>query len=75
MNIQIDKGIPVPQSSKAPKWGPVLKEMEVGDSFLLTEKMGNPTNMKSNIWRTAKGLGYRLSSRATDDGVRVWRVE
>jgi len=75
MNVNIEKNVPIPQDVRAPKWGPVVEKLEIGDSFLLTEEMGTIRNMRSNIFRVAKDKGFKLASRAVDGGTRIWRTE
>lgn len=73
---KIEKGVPIP---KAYRTGTVrgafgtrmqasLREMAVNDSMLITyaDRFG--------LSAAAKQVGIMVTSRKTDDGIRVWRV-
>lgn len=76
MTITIDKNIPIPQ--KAGGIGKLnsfpWNELEVGDSFLLTN-----TKPKSAHVATARANARfkpkRFTSRVVEGGVRIWRCE
>jgi hypothetical protein len=71
VQIKIEKNIPIPER-KHDRLGPVssaLKTMEVGDSFVLTDKDAR------NIGATARRLDLPITLRRTEPGKhRVWRV-
>lgn len=72
-DISIEKGIPMPRPSHRGgygKFGNVVREMEVGDSVLVT-KQGDICNLQQQ----GRRLGLRMSSRSVEGGWRVWRVK
>ncbi len=67
--IKIEKGIPIPKSRVGSTKYP-FKEMKVGDSFLVEERL------RSCMAMQAKKHGIAVTTARTDDGkVRVWRVK
>lgn len=63
MSIVIEKGIPIPRSLSQ-----ALREMQVGDSFVIAEK--------SNLHTLSKRVGINIVTRKQPDGTfRVWRKE
>ena len=70
--MEIEKNIPVPQSTRARKW-PFL-DMEVGDSIYFA---GEEVNGRA--YRAAASTGMRHNrkyiSRREDNGLRIWRKE
>jgi len=82
MNLpEIEKGIPIPPKrsnegkrrphQKRIPWGELLREMDIGDSFLLRDATGAD---QSKLQTTARHHGIRLASRQVRGGVRFWRV-
>lgn len=70
-NISIDKGIPMPeQRSGWGKFGNTIREMEVGDSVLVTEQRD-----VANLMSSGKRIGLGMSSRKVENGWRVWRIK
>lgn len=67
----IEKGIPVPEFSKAPRFP--YASLEVGDSFLVEGI--KPTSVYGSNHRQNKKTGKKFIARIEDGGVRVWRVE
>lgn len=76
--LKIDKSVPLEanQSSSAGKYP--LREMEVGDSFLLPLVDGSVAVTRSRVSGRAaqvgKDLGRKFVTRVVEGGVRVWRV-
>lgn len=69
--FEVEKGIPAPETrGKEAKYP--WKEMEVGDSFLITEPPKYIRNMASQAGRVN---GLKFSVRTLPEGVRVWRVK
>lgn len=66
--VSIDKGIPMPEGWS--KFGNTIREMEVGDSVLLTDQRD-----VSNLQSSAKRIGLRMTSRKVEGGWRVWRIK
>lgn len=72
--IIIEKNVPIPLGGRGrtPIWQNLLREMEVGDSVLVTQ--GQAINMK----KAARAIGVQCKQSAHDcpkGKVRVWRVE
>ena len=67
--MEIEKNVPIPQGSEPEKYA-FLKEMEVGDSVVMTARERN------NLYSYGRVYGYKFISRATKDGnIRVWLKE
>ena len=67
--MKIEKGIPLPFGTEPEKYE-YLKDMEVGDSVVMTAKKRN------NLYSYGRVYGYKFISRATKDGkIRVWLKE
>ena len=67
--MKIEKGVPIPIGTE-PKKYEYLKDMEVGDSVVMTAKQRN------NLYSYGRIYGYKFISRATKDGkIRVWLKE
>lgn len=64
MTIKIDKGIPIPVG----KGRYPFQQMEIGDSFL------TDSSSRQNIHNCARVARVQIKTRATTDGLRVWRV-
>ena len=70
-DISIDKGIPMPERRSGwGKFGNTIREMEVGDSVLVTNK-----NDICNLQMQGRRLGLVMSSRKVEGGWRVWRMK
>lgn len=70
-DISIDKEIPMPTHRGGHgKFGNIIREMEVGDSVLLTNQ-GDISNLQTQ----GRRLGLRMSSRSVEGGWRVWRIK
>lgn len=68
MDIFIEKGVPMPTVKTRATYP--LKQMQVGDSFLI------PYDSKVNgIRQCAKYAGVRIAQRREGDKVRIWRIE
>ena len=67
--MKIEKGIPLPFGTEPEKYE-YLKDMEVGDSVVMTAKQRN------NLYSYGRVYGYKFISRATKNGkIRVWLKE
>ncbi len=68
--MNIDKGIPIPESvKKAGVYMELARRMSPGDSVLL------PTRNAANILATnIRKIGGRATQRQVDGGFRVWRT-
>jgi hypothetical protein len=65
--MKIEKNITVPR--KPVKWVPLVKQMDVGDSVLVT----TPSD-RSALTTALKAQGYEVATRKEDDKFRVWRM-
>ena len=72
--MKIEKGIPIPRSKFQGKYIKVVSLMEVGDSVLLNCK-NTTDNSVHGIRQAGRSIGFKLSARTMDEGVRVWRVK
>jgi hypothetical protein len=73
----IERGIPLPEKRKSGKGhglARVLREMQPGESTLVKDR--TQRNMATQACQAARSAadGRTYALRATDDGVRVWRV-
>ena len=86
MDFKIEKDIPFPDPTLRPgRWSRILLEMEVGDSFVVTEEMvGHHKTMsscRSSIAASGQRNGLKLTFRVlpgTENSAgpfRVWLVE
>ena len=67
--MKIEKGVPIPLGAEPEKYD-FLKDMEVGDSVVMTAKERNNLYSYGRIYR------YKFLSRATKNGtLRVWLRE
>lgn len=75
--VQIDKNIPMPDrlpgNAGNGRWSKYpFAEMEVGDSFLVTDTPRNKISSAAN--QAYKRLGFKFKTGKVDDGIRVWRI-
>jgi hypothetical protein len=86
MDIKIEKDVPLPNPKQhGGKWLRILLEMEVGDSFMVTEEMmGDHKTMescRSSIAASGQRSGLKLTFRTLagaincSGGFRVWLVD
>jgi hypothetical protein len=67
--MKIEKGIPIPLGAEPEKYD-FLKDMEIGDSVVMTARERNNLYSYGRIYR------YKFLSRATKNGtLRVWLKE
>jgi len=72
-DISIEKGIPMPRPNHRGgygKFGNIVREMEVGDSVLVTKQRD-----VANLMSSGKRIGLGMSSRKVEGGWRVWRIK
>ena len=69
VNVEISRDVPVPP----PKRRYPYREMEVGESFLVTD--GVLQVVCNNNYRVSKTTGMKFIARREGNGVRVWRTE
>ena len=65
--MKIEKNITIPR--KPMKWMPLAKQMDVGDSVLVTTQSD-----RSALTIALKAQGYEVATRKEDDKFRVWRM-
>lgn len=71
--IKIEKGIPIPPMRNSPNKYPV-ESLNVGDSFL-SPPGARPMSFRTAVANKAKKLGFKITTRQTPQGLRVWRIE
>jgi hypothetical protein len=75
--MKIEKGIPVPSNATRKAKYP-FREMEVGDSFFITDKVdAERTRKKVSAAATmfCQQRECKFKTQTFDTGVRIWRVE
>ena len=86
MNIKIEKDVPLPNpNQRGGQWLRILLDMEVGDSFMVTEEqIGDHRTMescRSSIAASGQRSGLKLTFRTlpgainSSGGFRVWLVD
>ena len=72
--FKIESGIPVTaaRSSAKPKY-PVDK-LQVGDSFAVPCEKEKAVGRQVYMHALARAIGIKVTTRQTEDGIRVWRV-
>jgi len=68
--MKIEKGIPI-QEFKRSLVSDTLKEMEVGDSVLITKE---DIVTRQRFHQVAARIGIKVSTRTIKEGVRIWRI-
>jgi hypothetical protein len=68
--MKIEKGVPLPPKRKREATYP-FANMAVGDSFLMPDFIVNATSIACTYARRG---GFKVATRKTRDGVRVWRI-
>jgi hypothetical protein len=75
--IKIETGIPVPSNITRKSKYP-FKEMKIGESFFLTDKI-DPEKTRKKVSAAAtmfcREKACRFKTQTFETGVRVWRVE
>ena len=81
-SIPIDTDIPIPKRKGKPKRGIrfPFDKMSVGDSFLISygfmlEHDLTPRVTTDAVRYDGHRAGYAITTRMTDNGLRVWRIE
>ena len=75
--IQIEKGVPLPKNTTRKTKYP-FREMEVGDSFFITDKIdAEKTRKKVSAAATMFCLqrDCKFKTQTFDTGVRIWRIK
>jgi len=72
VELQIEKGIPIPEGNQSEKYVHLFRKMDVGDSFFVS---GNAqTSVMGCAIHYFKGSGY-VKTRKEGNGYRVWRIK
>ncbi len=86
--ISIDKNIKITPKCSSQKHSGVpmypFAEMQIGDSFLLEchdvtnkkamERLRSRATSNLSLYNRRRGANIKIATRATDDGIRVWRI-
>lgn len=68
--VKIEKGIPIPQSTRGSVLAEALRKLKPQESFLW------PISKRSGLSQSAKYIGIKIITRTVDEEhVRVWRVK
>lgn len=70
---KIDKRVPLPAPRPQRERKYPLREMKVGDSFLIPTPSAK--NLAQSVRNCAKGYGFKVAMRTVAGGVRFWRVK
>lgn len=71
--IKIDKDIPPPLTDRR-IWSPLIKSMEVGDSFFVPREEITADAMRGRMSYQAARHRVKLRTVEVDGGTRVWRI-
>lgn len=73
--LKIDKDVPIPMRGSWQGLGRKypFEEMEVGDSFFVTDVSPKSVRTSANGWKK-RHPGFDYTSRVIDGGTRVWRI-
>lgn len=69
MEIKIEKNVPIPKPRMTGLTEGV-RSLQIGDSFIVEGR-----DQLVNLWVTSKRLGIKITTRTTEEGIRVWRIE
>jgi hypothetical protein len=74
--LKIEKGIPIPVPRSFVKWKPIFENMEIGDSFFISEEgYKNSDTMITSINSSSRSVfPKKMAVRKVDGGARVWRI-
>ena len=74
--FEIDKSIPIPRDGRGMTVKYPFREMEVGDSFLISAELIPKTWVKNFCAATAHHRPKKFTMRKIDENsYRVWRIE
>lgn len=71
-NIKIEKSIPLPDKRSLNNNKYPYKEMDVGDSFIVSGKKVANISSSSRYWH--RKTGFTFICRTVEGGVRIWRI-
>jgi len=69
--LHVESNVPLPDDHPRLKYP--FDDMNVGDSFLLTDH-SMVKNARSAAWMYSRRHGMKFSCRKVEDGWRVWRT-
>jgi len=69
--LYVESSVPLPDDRQRLKYP--FDDMDVGDSFLLTDP-SMVKNARSAAWMYSRRHGMKFSCRKVEDGWRVWRT-
>lgn len=79
MNFEIEKDVPLSESSKGKKNAYPLRAMDVGDSFLVPANGSDVSVLRNRLAASVRYVsmqnGWKFSVRKVEGGLRVWRTE
>jgi len=68
--IKVDTNIlPPPIGERHGRWATILRNLNVGDSFLLENR-----DLRMNVYTAAKRLGIKMQGKMTKGGFRMWFI-
>jgi len=70
--VKIEKDIPMPKK-KSIEYQEILKNMEVGDSFLIGEVEINQ-KLRSLLQTASRIVGCNITQKKDGDSLRVWKI-
>lgn len=73
--IKIDKKIPIPAKRGGRKLIYPFVNMKVGDSFEIKIKDRTAVGNAARQWAQREKNGYKFTTAAIGDKVRIWRIE
>lgn len=71
--MNIDRNVPLPLAREKTKYP--FNDLLIGDSFLVAWPFAHPHNVRCAAQYHQRRTGKKFTTKSTDDGVRVWRVE
>lgn len=74
MTYKIENGIPMAARRASRERKYPVREMRVGDSFLVPERDAF-ANVAQSVRNIGADHGFKIASRKTSDGVRFWRIK
>jgi hypothetical protein len=82
LKYQIESGVEMPEAKRNPtgaKGKYPFPDMKIGDSFLYSRATDRTTQQyagsAARMWAKKRNNGWKFSTRKTEEGVRIWRVE
>lgn len=73
--IKIDKKVPIPTKRSGRKSIYPFSDMKIGDSFEIKINDRTAVGNAARQWAQREGNGYKFTTSAVGDKVRIWRIE